>query len=208
MIEPERKDLIVLVPDNNVKYGMLALLSRSESFNIRPISFEIFVHPEHDPGVYHKATEFLRPFIRLYSYALVCFDHEGSGRESISSDQLADELKAQLERNGWHNRIAVIVFDPELEAWVWTESLHTANALGWDDYLLLKNWLVKKSHWQRNGIKPNRPKEALEASLREKRIPRSSAIYQAIAQRVSLEKCQDQSFKKFKEILIKWFPQV
>ncbi len=208
MSEFNIKDLIILAPDKNVKYGMTVLLSRAESLNIRPISFEIFVHPERDPGVYRTAINFLRPFVKLYSHALVCFDHEGSGQENISSDQLAMELRSQLERNGWQNRAEVIIFEPELEAWAWTESLHTANALGWDDYLSLKNWLVEKNLWQKNAIKPNRPKEALESSLREKRIPRSSSIYQSIAQKVSLQKCQDQSFKNFKEILIKWFPRV
>lgn len=208
MTESELKDLIVLVPDNDVKYGIDSLLCRLESLNIRPISFEIFVHPEHDPGVYHKATDILRPLAKLYSYALVLFDHEGSGQEKIPNSQLAMKLKDHIEKNGWLNRVAVVIFDPELEAWVWTDSIHTANALGWDNFSLLKDWLIDKGYWQKEYIKPKRPKEALESSLREKRIPRSSSIYKDIAQKVSLEKCQDQSFKKFKQILTEWFPRI
>jgi hypothetical protein len=208
MIESAIKDLIVLVPDNDVKFGIDSLLSRIESLKIRPISFEIFVHPEHDPGVYHKATDILRPLAKLYHYALVLFDHAGSGQEKIPSYQLAEKLKDQIEKNGWQDRVEIIIFDPELEVWVWSESPHVARALGWDDYLLLKNWLIEKGYWQNKYIKPKRPKEALELSLREKRIPRSSSIYKEIALKISLEKCQDQSFKKFKEILIKWFSKM
>lgn len=206
MIEPERKDLIVLVPDNNIKHGIAELLSRTNSLNMRPISFDIFVHPERDPGIYRKATEFLRPFIDRYAYALICFDHEGCGQENVPTDKLAMEVKERLERNGWQNRAAVIIFDPEVEAWIWTESQHLANEMGWDDYQSLKNWLIKMDLWQTGAIKPNRPKEAFEAALRKKRIPRSSSIYKEIAKKVSLTKCQDQSFNSMKQILLDWFP--
>ncbi len=111
-----------------------------------------------------------------------------------------------MKKNGWQDRVEVIIFDPELEAWVWTESLHTAKSLGWNDDPKLKNWLLERGYWQNKSIKPTRPKEALESALREKRIPRSSPIYQEIAKRVSLEKCQDHSFKTLREILSKWFP--
>ena len=42
------KDLIVLVPDKNVRFGIDSLLSRYESLNIKQISYDIFVHPLHD----------------------------------------------------------------------------------------------------------------------------------------------------------------
>lgn len=207
MTESERKDLIILVPDNDVKYGIAALLSRFESLNIKPISFDIFVHPEHDPGVYHKATEFLRPFINLYHYALVFFDHHGSGQEANSLEQLEAILKKQIERNGWEDRIEIIIFEPELEAWIWTENSHVAKTLGWNNYNLLKNWLIQQNLWEKKLLKPQKPKEALEALLKEKKIPRSSSIYNNIAQNVNFARCQDQSFAKLKKILINWFPK-
>lgn len=201
------KDLIILVPDKNVKFGIEGLLSRFRSLDIREISYEIFVHPLHDPGIYHDAANFLRPFSNQYSYALVLLDREGSGRQD-SAEEIAREIKRDIERNGWPSRVEVIIFDPELEIWVWTESQHIAAVLGWDNYLQLKEWLREQGLWQRDAYKPSRPKEALEISLKRRRIPRSSSIYLDIAKRVNLNLCQEASFIRFKNILQQWFSLV
>ncbi|MFH1259745.1 MAG: hypothetical protein ABII74_08065 [Elusimicrobiota bacterium] len=201
------KDLVVLVPDKNVKFAIDGLLSRFDSLNINKINYEIFIHPLRDSGVYCYASEFLRSFIKLYSYALVFLDLEGSGQEKELPDMVAEKIKREIEINGWKNRGDVIVFNPELEIWVWVESLHTARALGWDNYQELKEWLVKKNVWTINTPKPKGPKEAMEDALKIKRIPRSSSLYLEIAQKVSLNKCQDGSFAKFREILSRWFPK-
>jgi hypothetical protein len=50
-----------------------------------------------------------------------------------------------------------------------------------------------------------RPKEALEKALYAARKPRSSAIYQSLAEMVSLARCSDRAFIKLKETLRKWF---
>ncbi len=199
------KDLVILVPDKNVQFGIDGLLSRYESLNIKRISYEIFVHPYRDPGVYHYAVDFLRPYSSQYSYALVFLDREGSGQEG-SVDEISKKIKKDIEKSGWQNRVEVIVFDPELEIWVWAESPHTAEALGWNSYPELKAWLIQQGLWKQDTSKPERPKEAVEMSLKEKRLPRSSSIYLEIAQKVTLSKCQDQAFKKFRDILQEWFP--
>ena len=201
------KDLIVLVPDKNVRFGIDSLLSRYESLNIKDIFYDIFVHPLHDAGVYHNAANFLRAFSNHYSYALVFLDREGSGQEQTLPNNIANTVKKDIESNGWPDRVEVIVFDPELEIWVWTESPYTAAALGWDNYLDLKKWLNEQGFWEQNSSKPKRPKEAVESSLKLKRIPRSSSIYREIGQRVSLHRCQDESFRSFRNILQKWFPK-
>lgn len=201
------KDLVVLVPDKNVYSGIDGLLSRHESLNIKQISYEIFVHPLHDPGVYDDAANFLRQFSNQYLYALVFVDYEGSGQEQTLPGDIAIKVRKEIERNGWSNRVEVIVFDPELEIWVWADSPHTASALGWNSFPGLKNWLTQQGFWAQNAAKPQRPKEAVEIALRKKRIPRSSSIYQEIAQNVSLIGCQDDSFIKFKNILQQWFPK-
>ena len=152
---PTKKALIVLVPDNNMRSGIEALLNRNDSLGIKKISYDIRIHPE---------------------------------------------------RNGWKDRVEVIVFEPELEIWIWLESINTAKAMGWDSYLELRKWLEINKLWNENAPKPKRPKEALEQALRAKKIPRSSSIYKEIAETVSLNKCQEPSFKKFKDVLLNWFP--
>ena len=201
------KDLIILVADKNMKSGMENLLLRTESLNINAISFDIFVHPQKDPGIYHRAADFLRPFPRMYSYAIALIDREGSGKEDLSSDEMADRIKRQIEHNGWPEKAEVIVFDPELENWVWTDSIHTAKALGWSNYSELNNWLEEQGIWHKSMNKPVRPKEALEISLRQKGIPRSSSIYKEIAQKASFAECQDRAFIKLKTVIQKWFPK-
>lgn len=201
------KDLVLLVPDKNVQFGIDSLFSRYNSLEIRQISYEIYVHPLHDPGIFSGAASFLRPFSKQYLYALAFVDHEGSGKEQILPSELSRILKNDIERNGWPNRVEVIVFYPEFEIWIWTEDDSTAKSLGWGNYLEMKNWLLGQGVWEQNLSKPKRPKEAVEISLKIKHIPRSSSIYREIGQKARLDRCQDQSFRSLKNILQNWFPK-
>jgi hypothetical protein len=199
------KDLIALVPDKNTKFVLNGLLPRYQSFGIKQISYEIFIHPERDPGIYHRSVDFLLPFNRQFRYALVFLDSEGSGQENKNTGQIALEIRSRLERTGWQNRTAVIVFNPELEIWAWVNSPHFASQLGWGSYSSLKYFVQQQGFWEQGLTKPTRPKEAIEAAMREKRIQRSSAIYQKIAKLVSFRSCQDSSFLEFKNVLASWF---
>jgi hypothetical protein len=60
---------------------------------------------------------------------------------------------------------------------------------------------------EEDELKPARPKEALEAALRVVRVPRSSAIYKALAEKVSLSRCTDPAFLKLKTVLQQWFSE-
>jgi len=200
------KDLIILVADVSMRSGIESLLNRKESFGIRQISYDIRVHPERDPGIYKRSADFLRIFLNQYSYALVFLDQEWNEDEIISSDKIICKIKDNLEKSGWIDRSEIIVFEPEFDIWVWAESPHTAKALGWDSYSELSKWLISKGFWEEGTSKPIRPKEALEMVLKNTGIPLSSSIYENIASKVSLRKCEDASFRKFKEILQKWFP--
>ena len=122
--EAARRDLVVLVADKNIEAVMVGLLGRPQSLGIRAISFDVFVHPRRDPGCLTGADDFLRPFSSAYHYALVLFDHEGCGRELISPEALAGEVKARVEGVGWADRAEAVVLAPELEIWAWTESPH------------------------------------------------------------------------------------
>lgn len=161
------KDLVCLVPDRNVEYGLRGLLERNISLGIREITYDIYVHPKRDPGILNGASDFLQEFSSIYSYG--------------------------------------IVFKPELEIWLWVDSPHTANELGWDNYPNLKDFLIQRGLWISGKLKPDRPKEAVEAALWKRKIPRSSSIYYNIAKKVSLERCTDASFHNFKSLLKRWF---
>jgi hypothetical protein len=198
-------DLVVLVPDKNMESGINSLLSRYGDLGIRQISYKIIRHPNRDPGVYNDPVELLRPFINQYRYTFAFIDHEGSGREKETPEKITEYIKSRLYGNGWKNKSEVIVFVPELEIWLWANSQYTAEALGWQNYSELKNWLMTNGFWEENSPKPPRPKEALEKALREKHIPRSSSIYGEIADKINFHRCQDPAFMKFREVLKKWF---
>ena len=199
------KDLI-LVADKNMEATIRGILQRPESLGIRAITFDIYVHIHRDPGCLLESHSFLMPFNQNYQQAIVMFDREGCGQENSSREELEVSVEDQVSLMGWGNRSSAIVIDPELEAWVWKNSPHVSNALGWGNNLIdLHNWLRENDFLSENEIRPRNPKEALEAALRIVRKPRSSAIYSILAQQVSLRNCIDPSFLKLRTSLQDWF---
>jgi len=200
------KDLVCLVADKNMEQTLDGLLSRPEALGIRPPTFDLFVHEERDPGCCRHGGDFLRAFTSRYRYALLLFDFEGSGQEEVPSKDLERRLESQLRRSGWEDRARVIAIEPELEAWVWSDSPEVDVILGWSGrFPDLRSWLEQEGWLTANAVKPERPKEALEAALYHVRQPRSSATYKKLAQRVSLQRCQDRKFSRLKRTLRRWF---
>ena len=62
-----RKDLILLVADKNMEASLKGLLTRFRSLKLRQVTFDLYVHPERDPGCLLRAHDFLaeEPLIRL-----------------------------------------------------------------------------------------------------------------------------------------------
>jgi hypothetical protein len=202
------KDLIVLVADKDMESAFRGILSRPQSLGIRPITFDIFVHPQNDPACLKTSDQFLRTFVNQYNFALVAFDREGSG--SIDTrENLETQVENRLAQVGWpQERAAAIVFEPELEIWVWSRSQHVSETLGWvNQQTPLRDWLVTQNYLADQQHKPNRPKEAMEAVLRKVRKPRSASIYLQLAQKVSLQGHTEPAFSKFQSRLKNWFPQ-
>lgn len=203
-----RLDLIVLVPGKDEKEAISGLLdTRCDSIGMCPIRYEILVHPRRDPGCYHEAPHIIQTFINQAAYALVLFDHEGSGRETERAEDVAKELERKLALSGWGNRVLVLVIEPELENWVWSDSSEVDLVLGWQGKdPNLRSWLRSQGVWTDGHPKPDRPKESLVMALRQSRIRRSSALYRQLAENVGLRRCQDLSFKKLCDTLGRWFP--
>jgi len=203
-----RKDLVVLVADKNAEFALRGILARHPSLRIRALQFDVYVHPERDPGCRAKCHEFLQSFAGAYAHALVLFDREGCGREDEATGALEAEVRQSLSRSGWGNRAEVIVLEPELDVWVWSDSPHVDDELGWKGrHPGLRAWLAEKGYLrsQEDKAKPARPKEAMEAALRAARKPRSSVVYQRLAEKLSLSRCRDPGFLRLASILRTWF---
>ncbi len=205
--EQERRDLVVLVADGHQEQTVATLLTRRQpSLGIRQISIDIDSdirpHPNRDPGVFHGAGSFLADLAGLYQHALVLIDAEWG---VFSAAEIEEKIQDDLNRSGWKGRSAVVVIDPELEIWVWSTSPHVPSLFG-TDWETIKNLGYQTGHWREGETKPSRPKELLVEVLRRTKTKYSAALYRQLAEKVSLRGCQDDSFRRFREILQGWFP--
>jgi hypothetical protein len=205
-IASPEKDLIALVADKNIEAAIRGILNRPDSLGIRQITYDVYVHLHRDPGCLLESHTFLLPFSHNYRHSIVVFDREGCGHEHSLREELEVSVEDLVSSVGWNNRSAAIAIDPELESWVWKDSPHVSNTLGWGNNLQkLHTWLRENRFLSEDETRPIRPKEALEAALRVVRKPRSSAIYSTLAERVSLRKCTGPSFLKLRASLQNWF---
>ncbi len=162
-----KKDLIILAADKDAKVVLDGILLCYNELKIREVDYDIF-SKGHDPWVYKRAQDFLRPFLNQYKYALVFLDKEGSGQEEEqkkkkekkkqqkkkkTASEIENDIKRRLRINGWdEDNAEVIVFDPELEIWAWTPYL--ANFLKWQSYSKLKDFITEKGFWYGDTPKP------------------------------------------------------
>lgn len=178
---------------------------------MRPLArrdYDVTVHQNRDAGVVCEGPEFVRTQLRMYRHALLLCDLHGSGHEDVGRDQLETHLEGRLAKTGWDpERCAAIVIEPELEVWLWVNSPHLEHALGWyGRHPGLRDWLVAEGYLATGSAKPSRPKEALERALATVQHPRSSAIFRAIGEKVSFDRCTDPAFGNLLALLHKWFP--
>lgn len=201
-------DFVILVPGKDERETFSGLLSsRRESLKIRLVQYEILVHPRRDSGCFHEAPDVLQPYQRRARYSLVVLDHEGSGQEACSAEEVVTDLKRRMEISGWSGRTEILLLQPELENWVWSQSPEVERAIGWQGHdPPLRRWLTTQQWWPTGELKPPRPKECLQAALREVRMRRSSAIYRQLAENVGLDRCQDEGFLAFRQLIQTWFP--
>ena len=200
-------DLVVLAADKSIEEALRGLLSRQEAVRIRALRCELIRHPEKDPGCFHNPEEYLRPYLDDARHALVVFDRAWEGVPEGTVQSLESTVEDRL-RSSWEDRARVVVIDPELEVWVWSNSPVVDQVLGWKDrHPPLREWVQKQGWWREGHVKPLAPKDGYEAALREVRKPKSSSNFRSLAERVSIGRCIDPSFLRLLEILRGWFPR-
>ena len=200
------KDLFILVADKNAEYALKGALARPEALGIRPIEFEIRTHPGRDGGTRKTGPELLALQRRQYCHGLLMLDFEGSGTFLADAVALEKQLDGRLD-NQWKNAAKAIVIEPELDIWIWGSDNAVEVSIEWPAGKSVREWLREQSFEFDANEKPTRPKEALEAALRVPALPRSSALYQHIASRISLARCKDTAFIRLRNQLLAWFPK-
>lgn len=208
--------LAILVPDEAYRRILEVLLTeRRESLGIRPVAFRIIKDALHDSS--GEAVELLRPFRDECSHALLLRDLHGSGSEAKGAADLEAELLQSLHTSGWpQDTSAVLVVDPEVEAWLRFESVHLQNLIRErarrhraEVDLLYRQVLQEaiRANGGENEIgKPRRPKEVLEQVLEHFGVQRSNALYGRLAEVEGLKNCKVPSFQRLVSILQSWFP--
>ncbi len=209
------RDCVFLLADSNMKGAFEGFLSREvfhRGIGCGPFQFDanedlVVASGDNDPGLFTRGHELLRPYQNTHQHAIMVLDTAWDG--SPGAERIRDKVSANMLESGWErDRFHVVVIDPELEVWIWQQNPHVATALGFEsvDGLMADTLLVDA--WIRGQAKPKDPKETLEAILKKKRIPRSSAIYKGITSKVSVRQCQDSAFLTMLETLRGWFPEV
>lgn len=200
-------DLWVLVADSNIKAAVEGLLSRPEALGIRRPTVRFTVHPQRDPGCFNDAAGPLRVCVPQARHGLVVLDREFDGSSGRSAAELEGLIEGDLAKVAPADWGRAVVIDPELEIWVFADSPHVAEVLGFGmQPEHLRNSLAAAGLWSVGDAKPLDPKKAVEWALRSKDIPRSSSVYRELAKVVGLGRCQDRAFLRLRSLLREWLP--
>jgi len=207
------RSCIFLLADKNMEAVFTGFLTRPNfhlslgigKFNFDP-KYDIIVDESgNDPGVYTRGHELLRSYQITHQYAVIVLDNAWEGSPGV--EQIESNISDNLIKTGWtKNRIAVIVIAPELEAWILQDNQNVEECFRFKNQpTSLKDWLIFKGLWNKNQPKSIDPKLAIETTLKFTKTPRSSAIYQKIASKISVKGCQDLAFLKLVNCLQSWF---
>ena len=210
-----KRPCVILVADSNMAATFRGYFKRDRwhlSLGCAPFEINTDVGADllvdeggNDPGVYTKGHELLRPYQNSHHRALVVLDCEWEG--SPGKQVIVDHITGNLIASGWlADAIKVIAIDPELENWLWQDKPHVATVLGYRGERNLRQHLADTGWWPVDAVKPPRPKEAAEWILRQTRQPRSSAIYEKLAERISIAGCTDAAFAEMHATFQAWFP--
>jgi hypothetical protein len=199
------EDLVVLVADKNMQFALRGALNRPAALAIRAVKVEFRTHMGRDGGMRTSGVELLARDRSRFDRALLVFDYEGSG---AAPGRSVEELEAALDRQlsvTWGSDAKAIVIEPELDVWLWGADNALREALTWPLQESIRDWLSKRGFAFDNMGKPLRPKEAFEALVVVHKLPRSSALYEKIASRISLQRCSDPAFLRLRKALQGWF---
>ena len=102
------KDLVVLAADKNIQQVLGGLFERPQALDIRPIQFDVLVHPQHDPACALRGVEFLSNFSEQYRDGL------DSNRRFVNGWSIGDGFsKPRISLSGPRRRLRPHYAKPE-----------------------------------------------------------------------------------------------
>lgn len=214
------RDIVWLIADLECQATLFGFLERPEfhralncgKFRFSPREDLLRDAQGKDPGVWKRAHELLRGKHSTHHYAVIILDNAWDG--SPGPAQIEADISRNMVSCGWaRDRFAVIVIDPELEAWIWQDSPHVEEAFGHARPPSLRDKLAAVLHresgqplWPLGAAKPPDPKAAVEAVRSMYRVGPASPVFNEITSTVSVAQCQDPAFQKLRHALQHWFP--
>lgn len=215
------KPLVFHLADGAMVEGLKSFFRRDnwhyaigcQRIEIDPDSEQDFfkVPGRNDQAVWKSAHAYLDPFREAYERAVIVVDEHfdpSPGAEQIRADITANMLNA-----GWaEDRFKVVVIQPMLEAWLWMESDHVAEAFGLKDYKTLRSRLTKENLWDAGQPKPKAAELkracARACALGGSRSSRTTFanIFRVVSSK-ALNRCTEPGFNLLRETLRTWFPK-
>lgn len=194
----------MLVADKNMQFALQGALARPQALGIRSLTHAIRPHMGRDGGVRSTGADVLACDAGRFRHALMLLDFQGCGQEHETPLTLEVRLDEQLQF-AWGTRAKAIVISPEVDIWLWGADNALHEVLHWSQKTSIRNWLRDRDFDFDDYGKPRQPKEAMEAVRRAQKLPRSSAIYEKITGRISLQHCTDPAFQRLRAQLVAWF---
>lgn len=204
------RELIILVADGTMAAVLRAFFERQfhhaldcTSFDFNPTSDIVYDPLNTDGGVHRRCHDILRRYLNTHRRALVVLDQQfGAERPA---DEVRGDIEQRLSANGWNERAAAVVIDPELEVLLWQDNPNVERALRHTGPSL-RQLLAQDGRWPLDAAKPSAPKEVMQALMRANRAGAPMVVYSQIARAVSTAGCVDPAFRRVRDTLRAWFP--
>ena len=212
------RDVIFHLADEHMEKGLRAFFSRDDwqyalgckQFDIDPLSqqdiFRVAGHT--DGGIWKHAGTNLRLFTDKYRFAVIVLDADFEPHPG--ADVLQEDIAKAMVEAGWDlERFAVIVIQPELEAWLWAPNLNVAKAFGHADFDVLRGNLERERLWTAGDPKPHDLKRARDHAARLGGKKTGGPIFKGVFSEISkraCDRCVEPGFIALRAALRKWFP--